>query len=256
MMTPNRVISYHKVDTKKEIGITVVSPKSFRKQIEYLVRKGYKFVTLSELFFDTDPKKIAITFDDGYQDNFTYAYPILKEFDAVATVFIITDFIGKFNTWDANLGWIKFMHMNDTEIRTLIEEGWEIGSHGISHQALRNVEQSELNYEIGQSKAILEDKFNCDINFFSSPFGKVTEDILNTVKNYGYKGCCGFYPRKFMKENPPESQIPRLAVYMGEGPKTVENKISTDNGKLKREIYKQNFISFWNNLTITVKAIK
>ncbi len=97
VITPNRVISYHKVDIKNEIGITVVKPKKFRKQIEYLVQKGYKFVTLSELFFDNDEKKIAITFDDGYLNNYQYAFPILQEFGAVATVFIICSTIGKEN---------------------------------------------------------------------------------------------------------------------------------------------------------------
>jgi len=50
VITPNRVISYHKIDIRNEIGITVVRPKTFRNQVKYLVRKGYKFVTLSELF--------------------------------------------------------------------------------------------------------------------------------------------------------------------------------------------------------------
>jgi peptidoglycan/xylan/chitin deacetylase (PgdA/CDA1 family) len=256
VITPNQVISYHKVDVRNEIGITVVRPNTFRKQIDHLVRKGYQFVTLSELFLDNAPHKIAITFDDGYQNNFLYAYPILKEYGAVATVFIITDYIGKSNRWDANLGGIRFQHLNEAEIHELLVAGWEIGSHGVTHQCLRKVDQTVLNREIGESKTFLEEKFQSKISFFSAPFGKITNPVIKTCERFQYLGCCGFYPMKFLKEKPEKSVIPRLAVYLGESPKTVENKVSNDYNKLKWQVMKQNFINFWNNATITVKALK
>jgi len=251
--TPNRILNYHKVDTKKEVGITVVHPKAFRKQVEYLVRKGYKFVTLSELFFDNNEKTIAITFDDGYLDIYVYAFPILQEFGIPATVFIITSAIGKSNDWDANLLGIKFQHLGYDEINNLIEAGWEIGSHGNSHDCLRNATDGKLADDIGISKEILEERFDVKINFFSAPFGKVDNNMLSICKKSGYLGCCGFYPMKLLTSIANSVFVPRLGVYMGETKKSVERKISSNYNTLKWQVMKQNFINFWNNLTIIAK---
>ncbi len=252
--TPNRILNYHKVDTKKEVGITVVHPKAFRKQVEYLVRKGYKFVTLSELFFDTDEKTIAITFDDGYLDIYEHAFPILQEFGIPATVFIITSAIGKPNDWDANLLGIKFQHLNDQEIKLLIGANWEIGSHGISHDCLLKASDEKFAMDIGKTKEILEKRFDVKVNFFSAPFGKINDRILDACKKYDYLGCCGFYPMKLMNEPVAKSFVPRLGVYMGESAISVECKISRDFRILKWQAMKQNFINFWNNGTIIVKS--
>ncbi|MBN2281909.1 MAG: polysaccharide deacetylase family protein [Candidatus Marinimicrobia bacterium] len=254
--TPNRILNYHKVDTKKELGITVVHPKAFRKQVEFLVRKGYRLVTLSELFFSQDEKTIAICFDDGYQNVHRYAYPVLKQFNIPATVFIITSAIGKSNDWDANLLGIKFMHLDESEIAELIGAGWEIGSHGIGHRCLLNAPVQELEHDIGQSKEFLENKFQSQINFYSAPFGKINNRILQICQNSGYLGCCGFYPIKLLHRPCEENYVPRLGVYMGDTPQSVEKKLALDVQTLKWPVMKQNFINFCNNGTIIVKGIK
>ncbi len=256
VITPNKVLAYHKIDRKREIGITVVNPDKFRRQVNSLVRRGYNLVTLTELFFSTDEKDIAITFDDGYQNLHQYALPVLEEFEARATVFIICSAIGKHNTWDANLGGIKFRHLDKTEIRELIGKGWEVGSHGFAHTALHDKNQDLLAHEIGDSRQYLQQEFDVEINFFSAPFGRVNRKVLDACKKYGYKGCCGFYPMHLFKQAKPDMMIPRIGVYAGETEASVARKISGNYRLLKRAARKQNFINFWNNGTIIWQRIK
>ncbi len=203
-----------------------------------------------------DPYALAITFDDGYLNVYEYAFPILEELNAKATVFIITSAIGKSNDWDANLGWIHFDHLGEEEIAILSNSGWEIGSHGNTHKSLKTLSQDELDWEIGESKNILENRLNINISWFASPFGKVDRKILNTTSKYNYKGCCGFYPFRLLTSRNLAFEIPRLSVYMIDTVKTVENKISGDYKKLRNEVLKQNVISFFANATIAVNAVR
>jgi len=182
--------------------------------------------------------------------------PVLEEFGARATVFIICSAIGKNNTWDANLGGIKFKHLDESEINQLIKKGWEIGSHGYSHAALHLKNQEILAHEIGDSRKYLQQQFNTNINYFSAPFGRTNSTILETCKKYGYKGCCGFYPMQLFKQTKPEMLVPRIGVYGGETERSVLNKISLEYSRLNQSARKQNFINFWNNGTIIWQGIK
>ncbi len=87
------------MDKKFEFGLTHVTPSQFKKQIDYLIGQGYNLVTLTDLLYrySDDPLAIAITFDDGYEDIFDYAFPILQEYNIPATIFLISSYIGKFN---------------------------------------------------------------------------------------------------------------------------------------------------------------
>jgi len=245
------------VDKKFEFGLTHVTPSQFKKQIDYLIGQGYNLVTLTDLLYrySDDPLAIAITFDDGYEDIFDYAFPILQEYNIPATIFLISSYIGKFNKWDANLGWIKFKHVNSEEITKLIQAGWEIGSHGVSHRSLKGLTKRELESEIGGSKKYLEEKFNIKVSFFASPFGKINSTILETALNKGYRGVCGFYNFKCYRTTLGIFEIPRLAVYFTDSLNSIDRKLSTGWG-LKREIFKQSVTHFFSNATILVNSLK
>ena len=133
------MLVYHKVDPKAELGLTCVHPDTFEKQIAFLTSEGYQMVTLSDLRLNGNNKRIAICFDDGYQDVYDYAFPVLQKYSAVATVFIIVDYIGKDNTWDVNIGGIRYRHLDEDSIHKLVESGWEIGSHSMSHLSLIHI---------------------------------------------------------------------------------------------------------------------
>jgi len=241
---------------QREIGMGCINPAKFRKQIVFLLESGYEFVTLQELSLRKDARNlIALTFDDGYQGVFTYAFPILRAYNIPATVFLITNYLGVKNTWDINLGGIKHQHLAIPEIMELVRNGWEVGSHGISHRMLIGMSGSEIHAELLHSKQLLEHRFSTDVRYFCAPFGKLNRKVIAEAKTVGYKGICGFYPFKYYKSLPPDFIILRLAVYSFDSLKAIENKLAA-NWRIRREIIKQNVVNFCANGSIIVQNLK
>jgi len=239
------------------LGITFVTPGKFQKQIEFLHKQKYKFVTLTELIqnYYNDPSAIAITFDDGYKNIFKFGFPILQKYNIPATVFVISSSISNKNNWDANLGWIQYDHLSPSEISKLIKAGWEIGSHSVNHKSLIGMKLDQIYYELNESKTILENQFKTSVNYFASPFGRTNYQVLEMAKKVGYKGICGFFPFKYIKQKPPREIIPRLAVYYTDSLPSIARKLSHEKS-LKIEILKQNVINFCANATLVVDTLR
>jgi len=248
---------YHKVDPKPELGLSCIHPKTFEKQIDFLISKGFQLVTLSQLDADLkdSSKRIAICFDDGYKNVIDHAYPVLKKYSIAATVFVITDFIGRKNTWDVNLGGIQYEHLSQEDIQKLIDAGWEIGSHSISHRSLRGVDEQELNYQLNYSKRVLEKLTTQQVQLFTPPFGTISPRINRAAFMSGYRKVCGFFPIKYYKTTVPKGVILRLAVYRSDSLKSIERKLSGDR-RLYFEVIKQNVINFCSNATIAVNTLR
>src|SRR3989344_8588294 len=164
------------------IAFHTVNPDYFESQMEYL-KKNYNVVTLQEAIKDMSKKQVAITFDDGYKNNYLYAYPVLKKLKLKATVFVTYDFISKdtFTWWDRlecsnkkyNLKYLKkknpeaierevysITNLKCTDKKPLeykfmvwedlkkIKDVFEVGSHTLSHPILTNVSLKEAEKEI------------------------------------------------------------------------------------------------------------
>ena len=257
MPTTHPVLVYHKVDDKVEWGITRVHPKAFQNQIEYLKVHNYKFVTISELadYNDTD-KVIAITFDDAYQSAYKHAFPIMKTINAPATIYVITDYIGKDNSWDLNVGNIKFPHCTWKELKVLSENGWEIGSHTNTHRELRNLEQNDLEKELMQSKEMLESTLDIIVKSISFPFGKFGYRELETAKASGYVNAVIFYPFfERIKEKHELFIVKRLGVYLWDTGLFFRFKLGNGVPKLL-EILKQNILNMFSSVTILAQSMR
>ncbi|MDO9548735.1 MAG: polysaccharide deacetylase family protein [Candidatus Marinimicrobia bacterium] len=232
-------------------------PKTFEKQIDFLISKGFQLVTLSQLdtASEDSDKRIAICFDDGYKNVIDYAYPVLKKYSAAATVFIITDFIGRKNTWDVNLAGIQYEHLSKENIQKLVDAGWEIGSHSVSHRSLRGGSEQELNYQLSHSKRTLEKMVSQPVHYFTPPFGNVSPRIHSAAMKHGYLNVCGFFPIKYYKTVVPKGMVLRLAVYRTDSLKSLERKLSGDK-RMYFEVMKQNVINFCSNGTIAVNSLR
>lgn len=125
-----------------------------------------------------DQIRYLLTFDDGNLSDYTIALPVLHEYRAKATFFIISDMIGKKNylTWDM--------------VKEINIAGMEIGSHSHTHQNLTKIKIKDATYEIEKSKDIIEDKIGCSIQGFSFPYGYYNSHLIDKVYAANYSYCC------------------------------------------------------------------
>jgi len=149
-----------------------------------LSEKGICVVSLTELV-DTARENagfqnptVCLTFDDGHISNFTHAFPVLQQFGYPACFFITVDEIGS----RRGLLW--------RQVRTMAEEGMEIGSHGLTHIPMAFLNTKELIHQLRASKQILEDALGKPVKFFASPTGYSDARLQHFVKAVGYEALC------------------------------------------------------------------
>ena len=163
-----------------------VTPENFFRQMSYLKTKGYDVIALDELVMGIENNKrfkhktVVITVDDGHQDSYTYAYPILKEHGFPATIFIIANYIDNeeyFLTWEQ----IKAMSGNNISF----------GGHTKNEVYLPSIENSEILWdETAGCKQMIESMAGIPVDYFCYPTGGFTEQIKELLKKAGYKGAC------------------------------------------------------------------
>jgi len=161
-------------------GLTV-TPENFRFQMKWLKDNGFQTLTMSQYFQrialgqSLPVKPVIITFDDGYQDVYDNAIPVMQEYGQVATLFIIANAVGP-------------VYMNWDEIKKADKMGFEIGSHTLSHPRLTDFSDSGLKKEIEGSRVTLENALGKKVNFFCYPYGIFNQRVMDVVKSSGYKG--------------------------------------------------------------------
>ncbi len=193
------ILMYHSISSCDESGVhpyfrTGTSPEVFAEQMRFLRKNGYSVIGLDKIsdFLTTDeqaPKKdVVITFDDGYRDFHTNAFPVLDKYGFTATMFLPTSFIGddrlKFNGMEC-LTW--------SEVRELHTHGINFGSHTVTHPKLKLLTPTEVEDEIARSKETIEDKLGTPATSFSYPFAFPEEDkplidnLRRILKKCGYR---------------------------------------------------------------------
>ncbi len=189
------IIMYHSINTNTQNNsLLVVTPENFRRQMRFLKEHDYHVVSLEEAADFIRNKKrvpshtIAITFDDGYKDNYTYALPILKEYHFPATIFIVVNEVGV--PPEQRLSWDEIYAMQRTGLITF-------GSHTMNHPNLAGVTSGEaLKNEIQGSKKILEEKLGKKVETFSYPSGRFSKAARQAVIDAGYKLAVATNPGK------------------------------------------------------------
>lgn len=186
-----RVLMYHSIDEHfgDKFDKWRVKPEDFERQIAWMSKKGYKFFTLSEIceFLDGKefPKKsVCITFDDGYGDNFTNAYKILKKYSAKASIFLIPN--QDENYWEAkNTSHISKM-LNKEQILQM-RDIVEFGAHTSTHANLTAISIQQAKSEIENSKKDVENITKKPCLSFAYPYGKFNNEIVDLVDEAGFK---------------------------------------------------------------------
>lgn len=181
------VIMYHMVcdisSQSAKIRYDNVSPEQFEQQMQYLNKGGYQVASLDEYLkwqkgeLNLPKKSVVITFDDGYKNVYDNAYPVLKKYTFSAAIFLVTDYIGK----KQSFGWFKvednsLIPLSWGEVKEMNQSNITIGSHTMSHPHLGKLPAEKVVEELKGSKQEIENQLNKKVSFFSYPIG---------IKQYG-----------------------------------------------------------------------
>jgi peptidoglycan/xylan/chitin deacetylase (PgdA/CDA1 family) len=175
------VLMYHSVSNKK--GSKLFMPvEKFRQQMKYLKDNGYNTLTAEEALEhfkngSTVPEKsVLITLDDGYSDNYTEAFPILKEYGLKATVFVITASI------DKDTG-----KLTSQQIKEMAENGISIQSHTVNHDDLSSLPYEKQLSTLEDSKKQIENLTGKKVFCLAYPFGKYNKKTIQALQEAGYQ---------------------------------------------------------------------
>lgn len=192
------ILAYHRVTSSGKDPMAV-SVENFRAQMDYFHGGGYSTLTLGEFLNAAAQgrkpgKMFVITFDDGYRDNYIYAFPVLKLFGFRATFFLTADFIGKEEIfpWDRRKNWAgveeEDLPLTWEQVFEMRKSGMEFGSHTCSHRFLDELTEAEMAEEIFQSKRYLEQQLGTRVVTFCYPSGRLNQKVKDEVRRAGYLG--------------------------------------------------------------------
>ena len=188
--TKARVLMYHSIS--KHCGDKFdkwrVKPEDFERQIKWMKNHGFTSYKISELANSQtiSKKSVAITFDDGYADNFENAFEILKKYGFKATIYLVPN--QSTNHWEkANTNSVSNM-LNAEQIAQMQNSNLiEFGSHTLSHKNLSTLGELELQNELQNSKLEVEKLTGKICKAFAYPYGKFNDKILKATKEAKYE---------------------------------------------------------------------
>ena len=180
------ILMYHYIRVNPNPGDKMgydlsVTPDDFRAQMDWLSANDWHPITLTTLrsYWDGQPlpsKPIVLTFDDGYLDFYTSAFPILHEHHFPAVSYIVAGFIG-----------MPGRYMTATQIQEMDKAGIEIGAHTVSHPNLAKLAPAQMHREVMDSKVALEQLVGHQVLDFSYPFGNFDALVVQMVAEQGYQ---------------------------------------------------------------------
>ncbi len=207
-MRPVPVLMYHHVNPHKGDTVTV-TPDVFEGQMRHLRESGYKTLTADELVSyiagETvlKQKAVVVTFDDGWLDNFIYAFPVMKRYNINACIFLVTDWVNNAATGASRSGTVP----SHKESKSLISKGFacevvlgwdriramqesglaEFYAHTRSHARCSTLSAQELLSEVVGSKQAIENHLGRSCPYFCWPYGEYNDDALKAAREAGYK---------------------------------------------------------------------
>jgi peptidoglycan/xylan/chitin deacetylase (PgdA/CDA1 family) len=161
-----------------------VSPQRFEEQLRYLRREGYEAISLNDLTLHLTigqalpEKSVVITFDDGYVDAYTHAFPLLQRFGFSATFFLISEpmdtGISQFLTWD--------------QVIEMHAAGMRFEPHSFNHPDMRNRDFDFVVFQILAPKEAIEARIGETCRFFAYPSGRYDQFVIDVLRSAGFWG--------------------------------------------------------------------
>lgn len=217
------VLCYHRVGGPREVGVTRVVRRVFARQMEALAKAGWRTLSLNDFAQATSPylfpvarlssdnRYFLLTFDDGYAGLAEDAYPVLADVGFTATTFLITDYVGRDNSWDARYTRYRLPLLDWRTIEQWRDKGFDFGSHGATHRRLTWLRTDVVTDELMRSRQLLIQRLGTGAGrALAYPFGAVSKRVVDVARGAGYEmGFGGAWDRGV-----DPLRLPRIPVYV------------------------------------------
>ena len=192
------ILMYHQIALQPHPSFIkhTVTPAAFEAQMKWLALSRYTPITMDALLenrADGRPlpaRPVIITFDDGYQDSVDYGLPTLKKYGFTAVFYLIAGLVGRNTPWlKAELG-LDYPLLNWDTARQMLKDGFQLGSHALTHPHLNALLPQDCRIELESSKQVLEEQLDCEIKHLAYPFGEFNEQVRTMALESGYRSAC------------------------------------------------------------------
>lgn len=181
------VLLYHDLQPSytSDKAATTITPQRFEEHISALLKNGYTPVSFEDVYnasagmFKMPAKPVIISFDDGYDTNYKYAFPIIKKYKVKTTIFVVAKTVGKVLDTSVHFGWNEAKIMQQSGLVS-------IQSHTYDHKNLVTLDDFQLERELRLSKLIIEKNLGTRCNVVAFPYGSCNQKVIDAAKRAGY----------------------------------------------------------------------
>ena len=212
------ILTYHSVDSSG--SAVAVSPSHLERQLDSLLAADVAFLPLGQILSTPNNESVvSVTFDDGYRNFLSSAAPLLRERQISATIFVVPEYVGAYNDWEANdsraaVPRLPLMSWDDlAEIASL---GFDIGAHGLRHRSLVKLDDARLRDEIERCREVIHSRIGRSPRAFAFPYGDHDSRTVAAVRKSFPIACTTRFAT--LDEDATSDALPRLDMfYFGEG---------------------------------------
>jgi len=223
------VLCYHAVSDEWQHAMSV-PPAYLRDQVQSVLERGYRPMTLTDARARPAPRTVVVTFDDGFLSTYLQGRPVLEELGVPATVFLPTSFVSS----GQPLSWTGFdpapladprelCPMTWAHARALTDLGWEVGSHSRTHPVLTQTDDERLRAELVESRDELAQHLGPARRTLAYPFGEADRRVMTAAADAGYAAGVTLGCRR---RRPAALAVPRVGVYRGDSSHRFALKVS------------------------------
>ncbi len=191
---------HHFVKVGEQTSGTTITKEAFKEQMVYLKSKGYNTISDQDMFDfyyngkELPPNPVHITMDDGYESNYEFAYPILKENNMKATIFKIVE-RAKVHPISNRLTWAQMKEMSDSGVMSIQSHTYDLHHKEIVNSVEKSAMVAKDNYEhhkkvkedLLMSRKVIESKLGKPVTSLAYPYGHYNEKIMLDAKESGIK---------------------------------------------------------------------
>lgn len=188
------IITFHSLDDSG--SVISMPPRRFARIVDELAGAGWRGCSVSEALTawrvgDRRPRRVALSFDDGYRNLLDEALPRLRDAGFSATVFVVAGRCGKDNRWPGQPSSIPTLELLDwRQLEQLLAAGWEVGSHGLDHLTLPTLSRERAARELRDARSLLQQRLGCEVPLFAYPYGALDANVRALAREV-YDGACG-----------------------------------------------------------------